>query len=362
MIRLAPWIIGLLLFALVSGIAVNAAPGMRSSEAGPSEEGIGQADGAMAVVAVNPILTEWEDTIETSGSIAAWQEAAINAQIDGYQIIELRADVGDRVEKGQVLAILNPAMLQAQRAELQAKVDRAIADRKRASVLSAKGNLSEKSLLEAETAEKSARALLEQKLLEIKYATVVAPDSGIVVSRLAMLGQVSQLGTELFRIVRQGRLEWRAEIAAADLSKVTAGEKVEVALPGGAVARGTVRTIAPSLDETTRRGLIYADLVEGGMARAGMYANGRIILAERQALVVPAASLLIKDGRHYVAKVSEADGRSVVTLAPVKVGGYSGGRVEITGGLSPIDAIVSDGAGLLDDGDRVRLVGALARP
>ena len=359
--RFVPWIVGSLLLALVGGIVVNAAAGMTSKQKEAARPSVAPTGNAMAVVTVRPILARWQDAIETAGVIAPWQEATINAQIGGYQIIELRADVGDVVQEGQVLAVLNQAFLQAQRAELQAKLDQAVADRKRASALSAKGNLSEKSLLQAQTEEKSAKALLDQKLLEIKYATVVAPDAGIVVSRSAMLGQVSQLGTELFRIIRQGRLEWRGEIAASDLEKISVGQEVQVDLPGGGAAVGVIRKISPILDEVTRRGLIYADLTEGGLARAGMFSKGRILLGARSALVVPAASLLIKDGRHYAAKVSGSADGSMVSLVPVAVGGYSGNYAEITEGLSPDDTVVLEGAGLLDDGDRVRVLRAALR-
>ena len=357
-LRRAAWIGGLILLVLAGGIAVHAAPRMKARDATAGAIRMPEESSAMAVATVHPILTEWQDAIQTAGAIAPWQEAFINAEIGGYRLIELRADVGDIVEKGQVLALLNPAMLQAQRAELQARLDRAVADRKRAATLSAKGNLSEKSLLEAETEEKMARALLEQKLLEIRQTSVVAPDAGIVVSRAAMLGQVSPLGTELFRIIRQGRLEWRAEIAASDLSKIAVGQNVDIDLPEGETAFGIVRQISPSLDETTRRGLIYADLIQGSGARAGMYRRGRLLLGARQGLVIPAASLLVKDGRHYVARVSESEGGALVALAPVTIGGYSGDRAEITSGLSPMDMIVREGAGLLDDGDRVRVVQA----
>jgi RND family efflux transporter MFP subunit len=360
MIRLrpAPWIIGLVLVAVAGGIAVDAAPRMKRIEPSAAEPSITSATNAMAVVTVHPIFTEWQDAIETSGVIAPWQEASINAQIGGYQIVELRVDVGDVVREGQVLAVLNPAMLEAQRAELQARLDQAVADRKRAAALSAKGNTSAKSLLEAETEEKSARALLAQKGLEIRYATVVAPDSGVVVSRSAMLGQISQLGTELFRIIRQDRLEWRAEIAASELAKVAPGQAVQLDLPDGAVVAGVVRTLSPVLDETTRRGLVYVDLTAGGTARAGMYGKGRILLGARQALVVPASTLLVKDGRHYVARVAGSGDGTTVALVPVEVGFYAGDRAEIADGLSPVDTIVREGAGLLDDGDRVRVVRA----
>lgn len=360
MIRLMPWLIGLLLLASVGGLAVAAASRIPPGDPEPASRIAGPEVGSMTVMTVHPTLTEWPDLIETSGVIEPWQEAVINAQVGGYQIIELRADVGDVVEKGQVVALLNPAMLHAQRAELQARLDRAVADRKRAALLSAKGNMSEKNLLQAETEEKSARALLEQKGLEIKYATVVAPDSGIVMSRSATLGQVSALGTELFRLIRQGRLEWRGEIPASELWKVAPGQSAEVMLPGGEIALGTVRQVAPSLDESSRRGVAYVDLGMDSAARAGMYTKGRIVLARRQALVVPAAGLLIRDGRHYVAKATVDGTGAAVTLAPVAIGGYSGALAEIMGGLSPLDTIVSEGAGLLNDGDRVRIVGGVS--
>jgi RND family efflux transporter MFP subunit len=360
-IRGAPWIIGALLLVLVGDIAVNAARKLTSDDNDAAVGDVAPPDNAIAVLTVNPVFMEWPDAIETSGAIAPWQEAIVNTQIGGYQIVELRADVGDTVHEGQVLAVLNQTFLQAQRAELQAKLDRATADLKRAVALRAKGNISEKDLLYAETDEKSAKALLELKLLEIKHATVVAPDSGIIASRSAMLGQVSQLGTELFRIIRQGRLEWRAEIAASDLPKVSAGQKVDIDLPGGEVAAGVVRKVAPTLDEKTRRGLVYVDLVEDSMALAGMYSGGRIVIGARRALAVPAASLLFRDGRHYVASILDAEDGPMILLLPVVVGRYSGGQAEITNGLSPNDTIVGEGAGLLDDGDRVRVLRATSR-
>lgn len=359
--RPAPVIVGLLPLILLGGIAAFAIQRTSAKSMEPATETIAPEHGAMAVVTERATFAEWQDAVETSGVIAPWQEAVINAQIGGYQVVEIRADVGDVVQKGQVLAILNQEFLEVQRDELQAKWNRAAADLKRAATLSTKGNISEKDLLQVQTEEKIAKALLEQKLLEIKYATVTAPDAGVIVSRSAMLGQVGQLGTELFRIIRQNRLEWRAEIAASDFSKVAAGQKVEVDFPDGGVAVGIVRMISPTLDDTTRRGLVYADLTGDSVARAGMYNGGRILLGKRRALVVPAASLLVRDGRHYVAKVLGPENGTSVSLVPVAIGRYSGDRTEVTNGLSPEDTIIGEGAGLLDDGDRVRVVRSISR-
>ncbi|WP_162914217.1 efflux RND transporter periplasmic adaptor subunit [Taklimakanibacter lacteus] len=363
MIRLrpGPCIVSVLSLAVFGSIAVYALQRIASADMETTGDGMAPARNTMAVVAAQPVLTDWQDAIDASGIVSPWQEAIINAQIGGFQIVELRADVGDVVQEGQVLAVLNRAFLEAQRAELEAKLERATADLRRASALSAKGSISEKDRLYAETEAKSAKALLELKLLEIKYATVVAPDAGVVVSRSAMLGQVSELGTELFRIIRKGRLEWRGEVAASDLARIAPGQKVEVDLPDGQVAVGMVRKISPVLDEATRRGLIYADLADGGTARAEMFTGGRIYLGVREALVVPSASLIVKDGRHYVAKIREAASGTVVSMIPVAVGRYSGDQVEIMDGLSANDAIVGEGAGLLNDGDRVRVLQTLPR-
>jgi RND family efflux transporter MFP subunit len=360
-LRLAPFILSLLSFSLFGGITAFVLLRTTASGTETVNESIAPDHSAIAVVTERAVFAQWQDTIETSGVIAPWQEAVINAQIEGYQIIEIRADVGDVVHKGQVLAVLNQEFLHVQRDELQAKWDKATADLKRASALSAKGNMSEKDLLQVQTEEKIAKALLEQKLLEIKYATVTAPDAGVIVSRSALLGQVGQLGTELFRINRQSRLEWRAELAASDLKRVSVGQKVEVDLPDGEVVIGVIRMIAPTLDEATRRGLIYADITEGSMARAGMYSGGRILLGLRQALIVPAASLLVRDGRHYAARLSGSEQGPRVELVPVDIGRYSGDRAEVMDGLSPSDTIVGQGAGLLNDGDRVRVVQAASR-
>lgn len=359
--RPVPILVGLLPLIIFGGIAAFELQKMSANSMEPATETVMPARSAMAVVAERASFAEWQDTIETSGVIAPWQEAVINAQIEGYQVVEIRADVGDMVQKGEVLAVLNQEFLEVQRDELQAKWGKATADLKRAVTLSTKGNISEKDLLQAQTEEKIAKALLDQKLLEIKYATITAPDAGVIVSRSVMLGQVGQLGTELFRIIRQSRLEWRAEIAALDLTRVMVGQKVEVDLPGDGVVVGTVRMVSPTLDDTTRRGVVYADLAGDGVMRAGMYSGGRILLGKRRALVVPAASLLVRDGRHYVAKVSGPENGAIVSLVPVAIGRYSGDKTEVTSGLSTEDTIIGEGAGLMDDGDRVRVMRAISR-
>src|SRR5690606_25905749 len=121
--------------------------------------------------------------------------------------------------------------------------------------------------------------LLASKRLQLRYTDVIAPDDGVISARRATLGAVCEAGEELFRLIRKGRLEWRGELTAAQLASVAKGQLVELALPDGSAAAAEVRETAPSLDARSRLGLVYADLIPGSQARAGMYANGQIVVA-----------------------------------------------------------------------------------
>lgn len=310
---------------------------------------------ALTVTTVTPRETLWPVTLSASGSIAAWQEASVSAQIDGYQIVEVRVDVGDQVRRGDVLARLDSALLRAEEAQLRANHEQAIADERRALALQQDGAISDQEVLQFVTAAKVSAALLEAKRLQLRYTEVIAPDDGVISARNATLGAVSASGEELFRLIRQGRLEWRGELTAAQLASTTKGQRVELELPDGSRAAAIVREIAPSLDERTRLGLVYADLESGSRARAGMYANGQIVVAQAPALTVPAEAVVIRDGRTYVVKLADESATPIVALQPITIGRRRDDAVEITEGLTGSEILVNAGAGFLSDGDVVRL-------
>ena len=162
-------------------------------------------------------------------------------------------------------------------------------------------------------------------------------------------------GQELFRLIRRDRLEWRGELTAAQLAQVTRGQPIALDLPGGSRAFARVRQTAPGLDPQSRLGIVYADIERGSSARAGMYANGSVKLGDRPALVVPAASVIIRDGRNYVAKPADAGPTPRVVMAEVTIGRRNGTDIEIVHGLAHGDRVVAQGAAFLNDGDLVRL-------
>jgi RND family efflux transporter MFP subunit len=203
-----------------------------------------------------------------------------------------------------------------------------------------------------------ARAQLQVRKLDLQNASVVAPDDGTISARAATLGSVTPVGEELFRLIRQDRLQWRAEVTAAEVAAIKPGLQVFVTLPDGSEARGTVRRIAPSLDPQSRVAIVFADLEPDSHARAGMYARGRIASGESDALVVPASALAMHDGRSNVAVVVERGGVQRVTLREVQTGQREGTQIEIVRGLADTEHIVRDGAALLNEGDVVTLAPA----
>lgn len=303
--------------------------------------------------------------IEASGAVAAWQEANVDARVAGLALVSVDANVGDVVHKGQVLARFDDADVRTQVAQSEANLAQseasarqAVAERERALELQNYEAMSKQDLLQSLTRSEMAQAQLAQAKaalmaarLKLDYTVVTAPDDGVLSARSAALGQVASTGTELFRLIRRGRLEWRAEVASSDLSMVTPGLVASVRLPDGISVMGHVRQLAPSLSSDTRLALVYVDLDNAASVRAGMYVSGTIQTAVREATTVPAESIVIRDGRTYVLRVA---GNRVHQL-PVDIGRRQGKLAEILSGILPGDVVVVRGAGFLNDNDIVRV-------
>ncbi len=346
-----------------------------------AEKAAAQATPALTVQIAKATLTDWPVTLQVSGPIVAWQEAIIGSEIAGQRLIELRVNVGDRVKKGEVLARYNTDTLHAEQAELQAAWQQAEADRTRAVALQEKGALSRQQIENSVHQAAIAKARLDAKNLQLRYATIVAPEDGIISARSATLGAIGAPGGELFRLILNGRLEWRGELSAEQLSQVKAGQTVELVLPDHSAAQAKIRQLSPSLDAQSRMAIAYADIQPGSRAHAGMYASGTIAMQTRPALVVPAVSVVIRDGHTDVFTIGPnmaSDGAAAPTASakgekggavykvaqqPVTTGRHQGSDVEISAGLNSGARVVMQGAGFLNEGDSVHVVeGAGAQP
>ena len=326
---------------------------------------------ALTVTTAQPQRTAVPLRLAANGNVAAWQEASIGAESNGLRLTDVRVNVGDVVKAGQVLATFAAETVQADVAqvrasllEAQANAAEAAANAERARSLQATGALSQQQIQQYTTAEKTAQARVEAaqatlnaQQLRLKHTQVLAPDSGVISARTATVGAVVGAGTELFRMVRKGRLEWRAEVTSTELRRIQPGAKVSVTAASGAVAEGTVRMIAPTVDPQTRNALVYVDLPAGSDFRAGMFARGEFALGVSDALTVPQEALVVRDGFSYVFVVGP---EQRVQLRKVQTGRRVADRVEVLSGLEANATIAVRGAGFLNDGDLVRVAAPAA--
>ncbi|MNR79364.1 Multidrug resistance protein MdtA precursor [compost metagenome] len=330
---------------------------------------------ALAVTTAQASQASLPIYMSANGTISAWQEAIIGSESNGLQLTEVRVNVGDVVKRGQVLATFSVASVKADVAQARANLMEAeanAADAKnnaeRARTLETTGALSTQQINQYLTTEQTAKAkaeaakaVLAVQEVRLSQTQVLASDDGVISARNATVGAVVGAGTELFRLIRQGRLEWRAEVTSAELGRLKTGTPALITAANGSEVKGKVRMIAPTVDAQNRSALVYVDLapvaVNVAPVRAGMFASGQFDLGTSNALTVPQQAIVIRDGFSYVFRVN-ADGR--VTQIKVQPGRRLSDRIEVVSGITADAVLVANGAGFLNDGDLVKVVPAEA--
>ncbi len=323
---------------------------------------------ALTVTVIQPEVQNWKQTFTANGNIAAWQEVVISSELSGQRLTKVNVNVGDKVRRGQVLAEINSdtiradlAAAKASYAEAQAVLADAITNNKRIQQLKNTGAISAQESTQYQTSQATAQARLdaakaqiESNQLRLAQTQIVAPDNGVISARTATVGSLAQTGQELFRLIRDQRLEWRAEVTSEDLYKLKEGMNVRVFSPDPAqpAVSGKVRMIAPVIDPQTRYGLVYVDLPTTQAVRMGMFVKGEFDLGQKSALTIPQTALLLRDGFSYIFIV---DQQNRVSQQKVSVGRRVGDRVEILDLANSNVKLVSSGTGFLTDGDLVTI-------
>jgi len=324
--------------------------------------------GARPVSVLHPKIETWPERLEASGNIMPWHESHISTEVGGLRLASVLVSEGDLVKKGQVLARFDTATVEtdqdvatAQRVEAEAVLAQAVATLERANRLAPSGGVSRQELTLYETQKNTAearlnaaRAQVKRQQIKIELATVNAPDDGLISSSSAQEGSIVQAGSELFRLIRQGRLEWRAEVRGEMLHKLSAGQEIMVRSPQGGEVKGRVRRVSPTVDIATRNGLVYVDLPQGTDLKAGLYVSGSIALGKSKALVIPASAILRQGNLTQVFKV-DAEGR--IEAGEVKTGRSRDDQVEILAGLDEDTQIVAKDTKGLKNGDLVKIAG-----
>jgi len=326
---------------------------------------------AMVVTVAPPKLELLPVQVMADGDVVAWQEASIASESNSLTLAEVLVDVGDTVKRGQVLARFNGrtvaedvAQAKASLVEAQANAMEARANARRARRLLRTDSMSKQQADQyfaadrsAQARVRSARAALASRRQNWQNVELRAPDDGVISSRTATEGSVPSAGTELFKLIRQGRLEWQAELGDADLMRVKAGDRAMVHAVGGRQVAARVRAVAPSANTKTRTTLVYVDVPAGPGLWAGMFANGTFELGESPGLTVPVDALVSSDGFLHVYRLKPDNH---VERVRVTTGRQASDRIEVMPArgeqLSESDRVVVEGAAFLSDADLVRVV------
>jgi HlyD family secretion protein len=353
--------------ALMAGCGQEAASGAAKPETKAA------ARPALTVALVTPQRVDWPRTLAANGNIVAWQEAIIGAELTGLRLTEVLVNVGDTVKRGQPLAkvaadtvMADLAQAKASVTEAEAALAEARANAERSKQLQSQGFVSPQATVQLLTAEQTAgarlsaaRARVQAEEVRMAQTRILAPDDGVISARTATVGSLTQPNLELFRLIRGGRLEWRAEVTGTELTRLAPGMRATLTTAGGVKIDGTVRSVSPSVDPATRNGIVFVDLPAGGAARAGTFARGEFELGRGDALSLPQSAVVLRDGFAYVFLVN-ADNKAV--QSKVEVGRRVGDRVEILAGLPASVRVVETGGGFLADGDTVRVVETATAP
>jgi HlyD family secretion protein len=341
----------------------------------PADRGAGSASASQASRAREAVLTvtaaellpvELARTITINGAVYAWQEVIIAPEVGGYRVAEVKVDVGDRVKRGQTLVELSTALLEAEVATKKAMLAQREAQLVNDDAALVRGqSLQDMNLISQADFDKlksaalasragteSARADLETSTLRLKFTNVTAPDDGVVTARTVTVGQIAQAGSEMLRILRNGRIEWRGEVPESRLDELKPGQPVAVTTADGAVVNGTIRVVAPTIASANRTGLIYVDLPPNDRLRPGMFARGEIEIGRAPGFAVPLQSVVSSDGYSYVF-VLKPD--RTVERRRVETGAVRDASLEVVSGIEAGEMIVGKGAGFLKDGDLVNV-------
>jgi len=324
---------------------------------------------ASQTVSVAPVTIQaLPRIINASGTVTPWEEVPVGAETGGLTAVSVNAEEGQVVRQGQVLVAMNDTMLRAQARQQEASVAsaratlaEAQATLNRSRELQAKGYLAASALDTATMRQQtaiaqvaSAEAAYGETVARLGQAVVRAPVSGLISRRSVTKGQIISPGTELFRIVRDGRLELDAEVPEADLLAVKAGMPATVTSDQVGQTTGTVRIVTSEVNTQTRVGLARISLAPGSGFRSGMFARAQIAAGDRPAPTIPTAAILYRQNQSGVFVVdasNHARFRRVDILAR---------NADLTSveGLNGGERVVVEGAGFLGDNDAVRIAGA----
>jgi membrane fusion protein, multidrug efflux system len=282
-------------------------------------------------------------------------ESQVVAKTSGVAL-QVLVEVGQQVRAGQVLIRLDSDRAALQAAQSAAQMRKLEANYNRSLQLSKQQLVSANDLDQLKFDLENARAVNRLANLEMSYANVSAPISGVIAERSIKTGNFVQINTPIFRIVDTSRLEATLNVPERELATLKAGLPVQLlvdALPSRPF-EGRVDRVAPVIDSGSGTFRVICTFDSGGLLQPGMFGRIKIDYDQRaNAPVIPRNALLDDEGAPAVFTVRS--GKAVRT--PVTLGYFDGEWVEVRGGLKPDDRVVTAGKVALRDGSDVQVIG-----
>ncbi|UWU13041.1 efflux RND transporter periplasmic adaptor subunit [Rhizobium sullae] len=333
------------------------------------------------------------DRVVATGTVKPVEEVYIQPQVEGLSIRALNADVGDKVAADSTLATLNDdalllqksqmeatkakgeatlAQLRAQLVEAEANAEQARQQQARAREMVKKGTVSTATVEQADATAASANARVksaEQAImvaqadlkvvdsqiadtdLRLARTDVRTPVAGTVSAKNAKVGAIALgSGDPLFTVIRDNDIELVAEVGESDIIKIEPGQKATISLAGSRdKLSGSVRLVSPTVDPTTRLGLVHILIDDDRKARSGMYGSAEIIMRTAENVALPLSAVLTSSEGSSARRVEDG----VVRFAKVETGIQDGAYIEIVKGLKDGDEVVAKAGAYVRDGDRI---------
>jgi RND family efflux transporter MFP subunit len=349
------------IFALsVSFVGVLSSCSSENRAAPAAQETVG---GVHVIIAQKTKVPDW---LEVTGTVRAAQTSEISSQMMG-NIVEMRVREGDRVQSGEVLAVIDDAQPRSalKRAEAAAtaagkevsaaETEHILAEAtlKRYQQLYEKKSVSPQEYDEVKARSQSAEARMEmaragqeeanaalaQAKTSLSYARIRAPFSGVVTAKKADAGTLASPGTALFTLEDTRKYRLEATVDESDIRLVHAGQEVPVRIDAleDAQLSGRVAQIVPAADAASRSFLVKIDLPSDARLRSGLFGRAHFLRGERDALVIPSTALVERGQLQGVYVLGAGE---IAELRYVTTGQPSGGQVEILSGLEGGERLV----------------------
>lgn len=291
----------------------------------------------------------------TTATLEAEEEAMVVAKVRGV-VTGLQAEEGQYVQAGQVMATLEDEQLTIEAARAKATMDRLHNDYKRNQELYDRNLISAEQFENAKFEYESQKAAWELARLKVEYSQIRAPISGVVSQRLIKVGNMINADQQVYKITDFDPLLAVLHVPEHEMNKLKQRQQAVIqadAVPGESFT-GQVLRISPVVNpETGTFKVTVAVRDPSNRLRPGMFGRVRIVYDTRDnALMIPKGAVMSEDGTNSVYVLTDR----LVFRRTIQTGYENGANIEVTGGLSDGDSVITVGQSSLQDSALVQVV------